>query len=285
MSDVEGIQDDSDRYEEASEERFGEEEINDQTSIEGEAGADPWDKPDNPYKTKFEDKNKAFASERRKRQEETKRRIELEERLDVLETATRNARPKVEDEIPDELEDPIAAIAALKKLILDKDKVERESQTRTQIQSKEQRAAQEFGRRMADLENEFRESAADYDDAAKHFAESLRTELLDTGTSEEELDTEFGKELVKIARRAEAAGKNPAEVIYNLAKKRGFGLDKANRKLDKLAEGQKSGRSIGSAPSAAPRGEISWTAVAAMPRGEQRDKAFAKLREQARRAG
>lgn len=285
MSDVEGIADDSERYEEASEERFGEEDVNDQAAGGEEESADPWDKPDNPYKAKFDDKNRAFASERRKRQEETKRRIELEERLDALEAATRNAKARPEEEIPDELEDPIAAIAALKKLLLDERKAKQETETKTYAQTKEQRAAQEFGRRMADLENEFREGQSDYDDAAKHFAESLRNELTDSGVDDDDLDRAFGEELVKIARRAETAGKNPAEVIYNLAKKRGFGLDKANRKLDKLAEGQKAGRSIGGSPSAPPKGELSWTAVAAMPRGQARDKAFAKLREQARRAG
>lgn len=278
-TEVEDIADDTERYEAASRELEGRDEA------EGGEGSEqlenPWDKDENPYKAQALDKSKALASERRKRQAEEKRRIELEERLEALEAASKR-RPSVEEEIPDENEDPIAAIAALKKRLADREKADADEKAKTSVQSKQQREAQEFGSQLADLENEFREATPDYDKAASHFAESLRAELEEQGYEGTHLDRAFGEQLVKISRRAIDAGKNPAEVVYALAQKRGYSLDKAQQKLQTIASSKKAGRSLSTAPSAPPSRELTYGYVASL-KGEERAKAFAKLREQERR--
>jgi hypothetical protein len=74
------------------------------------------------------------------------------------------------------------------------------------------------------------------------------------------------------------AGRDPAEVVYNMAKRRGFasGKDAATAKLQKLA--------AGSGSAAGPRGAkgadngLSWNDVSKL-KGAARDAAFAKLRQ------
>lgn len=271
------IQDDTERYEQAAEERFGEEEA----EGEAEERANPWDSEENPYKAQATDKSKALAAERRKRQAEEKRRIELEERLEALEAASKR-RPSVEEEIPDETEDPIGAIAALKKRLADAERASEEAKTKQSSASKEERAAREFGAKLGELENEFKSQTPDYDKAADYFATSLRAELEEKGYEGDELDRAFGEELVKLSKRAIDNGRNPAEVIYALSQKRGYTLDKAKQKLQTLASAKAAGKSLSRAPSAPPARELTYGYVASL-RGEERSKAFAKLREQERR--
>jgi len=272
------IQDDTERYEAATREREEAAEGGD----EGEdASENPWDKDENPYKAQAADKSKALASERRKRQESEKRRIELEEQVEALRSAVN--RPKVIDEdLPDENEDPIATIAALKRLIIEERKVKVAEAEKSSVQSKEQREARQFGEMLGELENEFKAETPDYDKAASHFAESLRAELEEQGYEGQALESAFGEHLVKISRRAIDAGKNPAEVVYALAQKRGYSLDKAQQKLQTIASSKKAGRSLSSAPSAPPARELTYGYVASL-KGEARSKAFAALREQERR--
>lgn len=271
------IQDDTERYEQATEERFGAEE-----EVEGEEEkVNPWDSDENPYKAQATDKSKALAAERRKRQAEERRRIELEERLEALEAATKR-KPSVEEEIPDEDEDPIGAIKALKKRVADAEREKEEAKSRETVVSKEQRAAQEFGSKLAELETEFKNDTPDYDKAASHFAESLRAELEEKGYEGDELDRAFGEELVRLSKRAIDNGKNPAEVIYKLAHKRGYTIDKAKQKLQTLASSKVAGRSLSKAPSSPPTRELTYGYVAGL-KGPEREKAWAKLREQERR--
>ena len=270
------IQDDTERYEAATREREAAE------GDEGEeASENPWDRDENPYKAQAADKSKALASERRKRQESEKKRIELEERLEALESAVKRPRA-VEEELPDENEDPIATIAALKRMIIEERKAKEADAQKSATQSKEHKVAQEFGSQLAELENDFRSETPDYDKAASHFAESLRAELEEQGYEGQGLDRAFGEHLVKISRRAIDAGKNPAEVIYALAGKRGYTLDKAQQKLQTIASSKKAGRSLSSAPTAPPTRELTYGYVASL-KGPARDKAFAALREQERR--
>lgn len=270
------IQDDEDRYEAASQERFGGQN-DDDSNEEGQK------EPENEWKSKFEDKNRAHMAERRKRQEAERKRIELEERLDALERASKRGSAPSNDEV-DEEEDPIGAIKYLKAELKRYQQQEAEENKKAETQSKQDRENKAFTDQLAELERDFMEEvgADEYNKAAKHFAETLAHELEEAGTEKADLKEALNEEIKKVARRALNAGKNPAEVIYKLAKKRGFGLDKPNQKLDMIAEGQKAGRSPSSAPSKPAAKELSWAYVASMPKGPERDKAWQKLRAQER---
>lgn len=270
------IQDDEDRYEAASNERFG-----DQTDEPTQEGGE--EEPANEWKSKFEDKSRALSSERRKRQEAERKRIELEERLDALERAQKRGSSPSTEEV-DEEEDPIGAIKYLKAELKRYQQQEAEENKKAESLTKAERESKQFTDTLADMERDFMEEvgAEEYNKAAKHFAETLAHELEEAGTDKADLKEALNDEIRKVARRALNAGKNPAEVIYNLAKKRGYGLDKPSKKLDMIAEGQKAGRSSSSAPSKPAPKELSWSYVASMPKGPERDKAWSKLRAQER---
>ena len=80
----------------------------------------------------------------------------------------------------------------------------------------------------------FRAEHPDYDDAMKHFKTSLLGELEDEGFSGQELKREFESKLITLVDRALSNGRDPAQIVYNRAKKYGFAsseVDAATKKL------------------------------------------------------
>lgn len=247
--------------------------------VEAKAKPDDWEK-------KFHDAKGQAAKERsRYRAEQTTRR-QLEERLEKLE----RAKPGDDDEIEalakklrDDDDDPIEDLATAKAIIrqfVNAQKVDREREGK---QTADQRATQDLINTMADHEADFRDDHADYNDAATHYRTERQSELEELGYTGERLQRALASDLFGIVRTAIDAGRDPAEAVYNLAKKRGFkaGEASADDKLKKLSESQRAGlRPNGGRGGASP---LTMGAVAAM-KGPDRDKAFAKLREEQRRA-
>lgn len=71
-------------------------------------------------------------------------------------------------------------------------------------------------------ENEFKAANPDYDEASAFLINSRKEELADLGYPEAQIMQMIQGEKLTIAAQAKEQGKNPAELVYNIAKRRGF---------------------------------------------------------------
>jgi hypothetical protein len=135
-------------------------------------------------------------------------------------------------------------------------------------QSEASQGVQQLTVRAAAMEREFATANPDYDKASSHLFEMRRQELMAAGwTDPAEIQTMMANEATGLAARAIQQGRNPAEVVYQLAKLRGYvppaaesGNGAANgttppggeAQLRTIAAGQQQARTVGSMPGSVP---------------------------------
>jgi hypothetical protein len=200
------------------------------------------------------------------------------------------ARPAVEraieadDNEPDMDVDPIGWMKFAKKY-MDMTKAERaEAERQSQQQAEQQAAMAQIGKRMDEYEKDFREDHSDYDDAVAHFRKVRQDELAESGVSASELGDALRQDLVSVVARAIRAGKDPAEVVYKLAKNRGFGVDAKDKKLETIERAANAGKSLSAAGGrSAGDGELTYEYVSGL-KGKAFTEAWAKLKAQERNA-
>ena len=141
----------------------------------------------------------------------------------------------------------------------------------------------QIGKRMDEYERDFREDHADYDEAVAHFRKVRQDELSESGVSGSELGDALRQDLVSVVARAIRAGKDPAEVFYKLAKNRGFGVDKPDKKLETIERAAQAGRSLSTSSTRTGDGELTFEYVSSL-KGKAFTEAFAKLKAQAKAA-
>lgn len=242
-----------------------------------EQSADPAPKPQKDWERIAHDKTGQAAAER-------SRRRELERRLAALEAERQPAKQSdpLNDLIAnlrDDDEDPIgdlSSVKAIAKAMLERDRREAEEQSKAQQQ---QQHFAKLSRDMAEAEDDFRAEHPDYDDAMKHFKTSLLGELEDEGFSGQELKREFESKLITLVDRALSNGRDPAQIVYNRAKKYGFAsseVDAATKKLQAIVRSH--GASKAPASSGA-KAELTIEAVNKLS-GAAFDKAVEALRRQ-----
>lgn len=198
-------------------------------------------------------------------------------------------RPELKAEIkadaaePDMDADPIGWMKYAKGE-LDAFKTERrQTDAQVKAQQEQQAAMAQIGKRMDDFEKDFREDHPDYDDAVAHFRREREAELKESGVSQGELGDALRQDLVSVVARAIRAGKDPAEVVYKLAKNRGFGVDKRDAKLETIERAAKAGKSLTDGSTRAGDGELTFEYVSSL-KGKEFTEAFAKLKAQAKAA-
>lgn len=220
------------------------------------------------------------ARERSRRQAAERRAQELETRLERLERAGGGGEDELLatiSQLRDDDEDPVGDIAAVKralKLYRAREVTESEQQ---RAQSQVQRQVQTIRDTMADAEADFAVDHPDYNDAATYYRAQRTEELKEAGYSGEALASRLADDLFGLVKTAFTSGLDPAERVYNLAKRRGFkaGGGAANRKLDALDKTA----ATGLRPQGRANGNmLSWGDVAKLD-GAAREKAWAKLRE------
>jgi len=235
-----------------------------------------------------QDNEAALAAERSRRKAEAKRARDLEERFAKLEAQSRGSQSDPFEELAAKLreddEDPIGDINGLKAVVrqfLAQQRQEREQET-ARTQSARQFHA--ITTSMSDAEADFAADHPDYYDAATHYRSERQAELEALGYGGEGLQRQLAQDLIGVVQVALAQGRDPAETVYNLAKRRGFaaGSAQAEDKLKRLADSSRAGaRPTGGKPVGG--GSLTAGAVAGL-NGASFDAAFAKLRQQERRA-
>lgn len=254
-----------------------------------------------------EELDKRYRQAQAALREERQKRREAEERAAKAQPAQSEADELMEAiaALRDDDEDPIEDIATVKKAL--KIFRERQEAERTQeVQSREQQSAfQRFSSHVTDSEAEFREENPDYDDAQTYFKKTLRAELEGLGLDGEELDQEFTRQVLGVAQKAIEKGKSPAEVVYNVAKLRGYktgdtpkakepapvktesseAVDKVVGTIQTLQKSQQASKSLSSVGGSGAGGkDISIGHVSQM-KGPKLREGYKALMEQAKRNG
>ena len=258
----------------------------DEGEAEGELEAEA-DKPAVDWQKRAHDKEGLAAKERARRREAERQVRELGDRLAKLETATKPQDDgddllSIIDRLRDDDEDPITDLAEVKRAL----KAFKVSQARD-AEAEAQKAAyngniQRLAAAMDEAESDFTEDHPDYPKALDHFRKARREEFEDMGYSGAALEQALGKDFIELAQRAIGGGRDPAEVVYNLAKKRGFLSGKAatDTKLREIAAAAATGT-----PAGGKNGVNRMTADGINRlKGAAYDAAWEKMREAERRA-
>lgn len=246
-----------------------------------EQSADPAPKPQKDWERIAHDKTGQAAAERSRRRELERRLAALEaerqpaKQSDPLNDLIANLREDDEDPIGD-----LSSVKAIAKAMLERDRREADEQSKAQQQ---QQHFAKLSRDMAEAEDDFRAEHPDYDDAMKHFKTSLLGELEDEGFSGQELKREFESKLITLVDRALSNGRDPAQIVYNRAKKYGFAsseVDAATKKLQTIGKAQSAGRTP---VNSGTKADLTLESVNKL-QGAAFDKAFEALRKQQMRA-
>lgn len=218
------------------------------------------------------DPRKALHEERERRRAIAKERDEiktnytkLQSRIDTLteiaKTAANPQQPKAEAapvEIPDINTDPVGHFKA-KDAIREKELSELKAWKSTQEQQFQQNTNVARISAIAQAqESEFKKTTPDYDAASQHLIGQRDAELQAYGIVDAmERKNIIAQDAMTIAANALSQNKNPAEIIYNMARARGYagkaptaaptasGAPSEAEKVRMAAAGQKAGSSLG----------------------------------------
>jgi myosin heavy subunit len=128
---------------------------------------------------------------------------------------------------------------------------------------------------IASQVNEYKKSSPDYDDALQHVIEARRSELVQMGANEYEAQQRVAMEAQEIALNALRSGRNPAAVVYELAKLRGYSAKQVSNKLQTVAKGQEASQSLSGASGGAEKAGLNLAELDQMD-DDQFDKWWAK---------
>lgn len=227
------------------------------------------------------DKAALAAKERSKRRAAERQTAELTNRLEALEkrgTTDTDDLAKLIQELREDDDEPITDINQIKRVL--KTILTRQEAAR---QEEGQRSAvvevvQSISRNMDAYEKDFAEDHPDYVQAATFYRTARVEELEALGYSGDRLMQKVAGEFFNLANDIMKDGRDPAEVVYGLAKKRGFkaGATAATAKLQKL---QQAGSSAASPRAKGADNGITWERVA-KAKGAEKDRLWSKLRAQ-----
>jgi hypothetical protein len=130
-------------------------------------------------------------------------------------------------------------------------------------QAEAQAGVQQLTVRASAMEREFAAQNPDYDKASAHLFEMRRQELIAAGWDDPaEIQTMMVNEATGLAARALQQGRNPAAIVYELAKLRGYttapppqetnGAAASAEQLRTIERGQQQSRSVGNLRGAGP---------------------------------
>lgn len=245
---------------------------------------------------KAANREKAMHEERNKRRALERQVAEMRNSLQALsglkaelEALRKAPEPKAEDEFET---DPVGTL----KRELDGLKAKEAEGERARAQMTEQQ------RQLADLQTrtraataEFQEENPDYPDALNHLMESRVKELRVFGMDDAQIANALSSEAIAIARFAEQNERNPAEVVYEMARLRGYAkaatkpapattasptAESLQEKLDKIDKGQRDAQTLANAGGGKKDKNLSLADIEKMS-DEEFDKVWAEMQADA----
>lgn len=135
----------------------------------------------------------------------------------------------------------------------------------------------------ANAAKQFTEKTTDFPDAYKHVIETRKQELIEQGFEDQAIVQMLRNEELGLVSNAWQNGQNPAQVIYKMAKVRGYTAKKAPDPVVKIEQQQaKAAAATSISPGGKPpKPEFSAADVASL-QGASFDSAWAKMEAQAR---
>lgn len=259
--------------------------------------------PADEMERRFAQTKTALAAERGRRRETERQLREALASRDVAPRLATTRRTDPDAEIDPEA-DPLGALKQMRaKIAAYETAAALDEQTDAQRQAREA----QIGRvedAFQEHEADFRDEHPDYDDAAKHYAVSRAQELMKFGLDPAKIQPMLREEFANLAATAIRARKNPAAVVYELAKGRGYGAAAAEPakviadpvkevkdtgKLADLVRGQRATSPLSSAGGRAPAeldaATIGNISIRSKEGKDAFEKAFDKLEQQAKAAG
>lgn len=230
----------------------------------------------------------AFHEERERRKElqkqlaeEKSARERLEERqTKVLEALAARQQPQQEEQFVD----PLAKIEGKVNEVVDKIN---KTQTQREADEKEIRETNALLQRYSASAQAFTKDAPDFSDAYNFLLGNRQKELGLMGFTPAEVQAQLRAEEKLIVTRAYDGEKNPAEVIYSLAKERGYKSTGSSKKsVEDIDKGLKASKTLGSGGAKAGDKDdlesLTASELAEMSQ-EEFDSFFSKLEKQASR--
>lgn len=175
----------------------------------------------------------ALQEERQKRQQAQDRNRELEtqnntllERMNQIlmlqqqqqQAAQQPQQQPQEEQIPEFIDDPVGHLEAVKAQFRRELAAMQQQMQGVNQHQQQQIQYNQMSARAQMQENEFRAVTPDYDAAVLHFRAVKIAEYAALGLNEEQQNAQLGRDSVGLAQYAIANNRNPAEVLYNLAK-------------------------------------------------------------------
>lgn len=224
-------------------------------------------------------RKEAQAEIARLRQEQAQRDAILSERLNQLYQASQ-PQPQLRD--PQQDPDPLAAMAHNQQLTLQQladlqKRVATEDWQRQQAQ-----AAQQLVGWAQQQAVEFKAEKPDFDQAYNHVKSIRMGELQAMNLSPQQIAQTLYQDEMWVLQHAAQSGKNPAEILYNMAERTGYKLKQeqapAEQKMETLQKGTQAAKTLGSG--GAPAGTPTPEQIANM-----NDEEFEKLKADLRAKG
>lgn len=174
---------------------------------------------------------------RRSLMEEQGRRIALEQRLAQLE-AQRLLSP---EPVPDKTTDPLGNMMHnLESLQASIQGLTAQQQMQQTAQYQQAQLAQ-FAHSMQQIRADFEKTVPDFQDAYKHLRDVHANDMREMGVPEPQISMQLTQAEIALAAAALQQGKNPAAMVYNMAKRYGYAPKAAPvspaAKLSNLAKG------------------------------------------------
>lgn len=176
-----------------------------------------------------------MAADRRQLLELQRTIAQLSEKLT---TPPAEAEPVPPDPTTQPYEALLHEMAELKKALAAQ---QQQTQQQTQM-TQQQQQFMEFKTQINSAKAEFTKSAPDFDAAYAHLRAQRAADLADVGVPQEQIAQALLQDELAVAQNAVRQGKNPAQVIYNMAKRYGYSpkavAPTPQEKVAQLAAGQ-----------------------------------------------
>ena len=175
-------------------------------------------------------------------QEELRASRESQQRMD---TTFQKLLGSLNDKpIPKYDEDPLGHFAARNETLEKELKQVNEKIEGFTKQSTQTQFVQQVNEQINSAEAEFRTSQPDYDAALKYLKDVTRSDLADQGMSGTEVEQALQQGKLGLAHAALQQGKNPAQIIYERAKRYGYRGQSSDDKITTLAKGQSMSKTV-----------------------------------------
>lgn len=197
---------------------------------------------------------------------------EAQQRVAALEqhiVQTQQPLAPKEPEAPDPATDPLGAMmhqidTANKRILELQAQVQGQNQQQAQLQQ-----FQQFKSHVESLRDQFIKTAPDFHDAYNHIRNVRMADLRNFGLAEPQIQATLLQDEVALAENAIRTGRNPAEVIYSMAKQHGYNPaahpagapPSPAAKVEQIQQAQAAARQLPTHPT--PPGEITLEALKA----------------------